>query len=68
MRIVKEEIFGPVVTVAKFKTLEEGVEMANSSEFGLGSGIETESLSTGLKVAKMLKAGTVWIDQHIQRF
>ncbi|KAF4001965.1 Aldehyde dehydrogenase family protein [Saccharomyces cerevisiae] len=64
MRIVKEEIFGPVVTVAKFKTLEEGVEMANSSEFGLGSGIETESLSTGLKVAKMLKAGTVWINTY----
>lgn len=64
MRIVKEEIFGPVVTVSKFKTLEEGVALANDSEFGLGAGIETENLSTALKVAKMLKSGTVWVNTY----
>ncbi|CCK67896.1 aldehyde dehydrogenase (NADP(+)) ALD6 KNAG_0A02070 [Huiozyma naganishii CBS 8797] len=64
MRVVKEEIFGPVVTISKFKTLEEGVKMANDSEFGLGAGIETENLSTALKVAKLLKSGTVWINTY----
>ncbi|CAL9732698.1 magnesium-activated aldehyde dehydrogenase, cytosolic [Monosporozyma unispora] len=64
MRIVKEEIFGPVVTISKFKDIEDGVAMANDSEFGLGAGIETESLSTALKVAKMLQSGTVWINTY----
>ncbi|SCV03153.1 LAME_0H08130g1_1 [Lachancea meyersii CBS 8951] len=64
MRIVKEEIFGPVVTISKFKSIEDGVAMANDSEFGLGSGIQTENLSTALKVSKMLKAGTVWINTY----
>ncbi|CCD25107.1 aldehyde dehydrogenase (NADP(+)) ALD6 NDAI_0E02900 [Naumovozyma dairenensis CBS 421] len=64
MRIVKEEVFGPVVTISKFKTIEEGVAMANDSEFGLGAGIETENISTALRVAKMLKAGTVWINTY----
>ncbi|CCC69212.1 hypothetical protein NCAS_0C02220 [Naumovozyma castellii] len=64
MEIVREEIFGPVVTVSKFKDIEDGVAMANASEFGLGAGIETENLSTALKVAKMLKSGTVWINTY----
>ncbi|CCD22482.1 aldehyde dehydrogenase family protein NDAI_0A03250 [Naumovozyma dairenensis CBS 421] len=64
MRIVKEEIFGPVVTISKFKTIEDGVRMANDSEFGLGAGIETENLSTALKVARMLHSGTVWINTY----
>ncbi|KAL3233754.1 Uncharacterized protein RNJ44_03794 [Nakaseomyces bracarensis] len=64
MRIVKEEIFGPCVTISKFETIEDGVAMANDSEFGLGAGIETENLSTALKVAKMLHSGTVWINTY----
>ncbi|SCW03583.1 LAFE_0G13674g1_1 [Lachancea fermentati] len=64
MRIVKEEIFGPVVTISKFKDIEDGVAMANDSEYGLAAGIETESLSTALKVSSMLKAGTVWVNTY----
>ncbi|CAL9738192.1 magnesium-activated aldehyde dehydrogenase, cytosolic [Monosporozyma servazzii] len=64
MRIVKEEIFGPVVTISKFSTIEDGVAMANDSEFGLGAGIETENISTGLRVARMLHSGTVWINTY----
>ena len=64
MRIVKEEIFGPVVTVSKFSTVDEAVAMANDSEFGLGAGIETENLSVALKVSRRLKAGTVWINTY----
>lgn len=64
MRIVKEEIFGPVVTISKFSTVDEAVALANDSEFGLGAGIETENLSVALKVAKRLHAGTVWINTY----
>lgn len=64
MRVVKEEIFGPCVTISKFEEIEDGVAMANDSEFGLGAGIETENLSTALKVAKMLHSGTVWINTY----
>lgn len=64
MRIVKEEIFGPVVTISKFSTVDEAVALANDSEFGLGAGIETENISVALKVAKRLKAGTVWINTY----
>ncbi|CCE94304.1 aldehyde dehydrogenase (NADP(+)) ALD4 TDEL_0H04450 [Torulaspora delbrueckii] len=64
MRIVKEEIFGPVVTVTKFKSLDEVVEMANDSEYGLAAGIHTLNINTALKVADRLKAGTVWINTY----
>ena len=64
MQIVKEEIFGPVVTVTKFKNIEDGVAMANALEFGLGAGIETENLTTALRVAKMLQSGTIWINTY----
>ncbi|CCC71705.1 hypothetical protein NCAS_0I00370 [Naumovozyma castellii] len=64
MRIVKEEIFGPVVTISKFKTLDEVVQMANDSEYGLAAGIHTSNINTATKVADRLKAGTVWINTY----
>lgn len=64
MRVVKEEIFGPCVTISKFEEIEDGVAMANDSEFGLGAGIETENLTTALSVAKQLHSGTVWINTY----
>ncbi|AET39807.1 aldehyde dehydrogenase (NADP(+)) ALD4 Ecym_5004 [Eremothecium cymbalariae DBVPG len=62
MRIVKEEIFGPVVTVSKFKTIDELIELANDSEYGLAAGIHTTNISTAIEVSNRLKAGTVWIN------
>ena len=64
MTIVREEIFGPVVTVTKFKSLDEVVDMANDSEYGLAAGIHTLNINTALKVADRLKAGTVWINTY----
>lgn len=64
MRIVKEEIFGPVVTITKFKTLDEVVEMANDSDYGLAAGIHTININSALKVADRLKAGTIWINTY----
>jgi len=62
MTIAKEEIFGPVMQLLKFKTLEEAVQRANTTQFGLAAGICTRDVGTALKVASELDAGTVWIN------
>jgi aldehyde dehydrogenase (NAD+) len=62
--ILKEEIFGPVATISKFSTIPEVVEMANDSEYGLGAGIQTTNINNALKVAKLLKSGTVWVNTY----
>jgi len=62
MTIAKEEIFGPVMQLLKFKTLEEAVERSNRTHYGLAAGICTRDVGTALKVASELDAGTVWIN------
>lgn len=64
MRIVKEEIFGPVVVIGKFKTLQEAVELANDSEYGLAAAVETTNLSTAMTVSRKLQSGTVWVNTY----
>lgn len=62
MTIAKEEIFGPVMTILKFKTIEEVIERANKSDYGLGAGIVTKSIDNAVKIANALKAGTVYVN------
>lgn len=62
--ILKEEIFGPVACVSKFKTIEDLVSRANDSEFGLGAGIHTENVNRALDVAQKLEAGIVWVNTY----
>lgn len=62
MRIVQEEIFGPVITVEKFKTEDEVVEEANNTIFGLAAGFWTSDEERMKRVAKKLRFGTVWIN------
>ena len=62
MKIVREEIFGPVVVAAPFQTLDEIAAAANDSEYGLGAGIWTRDISKAHALAKKLRAGTVWIN------
>ncbi|OAJ37076.1 hypothetical protein BDEG_21145 [Batrachochytrium dendrobatidis JEL423] len=57
MRISQEEIFGPVLMVMKFKTEEEAIALANSSPFGLGSGVFTLDIQKGERVARKLRVG-----------
>ncbi|CUM53356.1 unnamed protein product [Debaryomyces tyrocola] len=64
MQIVKEEIFGPVVTITKFKTIDEVVDLANDSEYGLAAGIHTENINTAIGVANRLQAGTIWVNTY----
>merc|ERR1719335_1528529 len=62
MKIAKEEIFGPVMQLMKFKTLDEAIIRANSTHYGLAAGICTRDVGTALSVAHDLDAGTVWIN------
>lgn len=61
-RIVKEEIFGPVVSVGKFSSDEEAVELANGTEYGLGAAIFTKDITVAHTMAADIEAGMVWIN------
>lgn len=60
--IAREEIFGPVASVLKFKTEEEVVQRANDSEFGLAAGVYTNNLTRAHRVVHAIKAGQCWIN------
>lgn len=62
MRIMREEIFGPVVSIAKFKTEEEVIELANDTSYGLAAGIHTKDYERALRVTGELQAGTTWVN------
>jgi phenylacetaldehyde dehydrogenase len=62
MKVVREEIFGPVVVAAPFQDLDEIAAIANDSTYGLGAGIWTRDISKAHALAKKLRAGTVWIN------
>ncbi|CDF89377.1 ZYBA0S04-02828g1_1 [Zygosaccharomyces bailii CLIB 213] len=64
MKIVKEEIFGPVVTVSKFSTVDEVISMANNSVYGLAAGIHTRDVNKAIDVSNRIKAGTIWINTY----
>ncbi|ETE65935.1 Aldehyde dehydrogenase family 1 member A3, partial [Ophiophagus hannah] len=62
MRIAKEEIFGPVQPITKFKSLEEVIQRANNTEYGLTAAVFTKNLDRALTLASALQSGTVWIN------
>ncbi|MFD7203744.1 aldehyde dehydrogenase [Streptomyces sp. NPDC059893] len=62
MRLAREEIFGPVLSVLTFDDLDEAVALANATEYGLAAGLWTSDLSTAHQVSRALKAGTVWVN------
>ncbi|MEV6386731.1 aldehyde dehydrogenase family protein [Nocardia xishanensis] len=64
LSIVREEIFGPVVAAIPFNSEDDLVAAANDSEYGLAAGIWTRDLSKAHRVAKRLKAGSVWVNQY----
>jgi betaine-aldehyde dehydrogenase len=64
MRIAREEIFGPVMSVLSFDGEDEVVERANATEFGLAAGVFTRDLARGHRVVGELQAGTCWINAY----
>ena len=62
MRVVREEIFGPVVVAAPFQSLDDIAQQANNTVYGLGAGIWTQDISKAHALAKKIRAGMVWIN------
>lgn len=68
MRAVREEIFGPVLTVLSYQTEDEAIALANDTAYGLSAGIWSADLVAAQQLAKRLRAGSVWInDWHVLR-
>jgi acyl-CoA reductase-like NAD-dependent aldehyde dehydrogenase len=65
MRIMREEIFGPVLPITVVDDLDEAIALANDSEFGLGASVWTGDRQLGERVAALLEAGMVWINDHM---
>jgi aldehyde dehydrogenase (NAD+) len=64
MRIAREEVFGPVLSIIRFKDEDEAVAIANDSPYGLAAGVWTENLARALRVERRLRAGTVWVNTY----
>ena len=62
MKVVREEIFGPVVTAIPFRDTDELVKKANNSEYGLAAGVWTRDIQKAHRIASQMRAGTVWIN------
>ncbi|CAH2713830.1 Betaine aldehyde dehydrogenase [Neobacillus rhizosphaerae] len=62
MRIVQEEIFGPVLVIQKFKDEEEAITLANDTVFGLGGAVFCKDLEKAMRVVKKIKAGITWVN------
>jgi phenylacetaldehyde dehydrogenase len=62
MKVVREEIFGPVVTATPFKDVDDLIAKANDTEYGLAAGVWTKDIAKAHRVASQLRAGTVWIN------
>jgi acyl-CoA reductase-like NAD-dependent aldehyde dehydrogenase len=63
-RIAREEVFGPVVAVQRFRTEDEALRIANGTDYGLGAGLWTRDLSRAHRVAHELRAGMVWVNSY----
>ncbi len=68
MKIVQEEIFGPVLAVQKFKDEKEAIEVANDTVFGLAGGVFTNDISRAMRVAKGIRAGNIWVNTYFDAF
>ncbi len=66
MRVAREEIFGPVAVVIKFKNEEEVIAMANDSDYGLGGAVWTKDIHRALRVARSIETGRMWVNTYNQ--
>jgi len=63
-RIMREEVFGPVLPIVVVDSEQEAIELANDSEFGLGASVWTKDRQKGARIARRIEAGMVWVNDH----
>ncbi len=64
MKIAREEIFGPVISALPFDTLDEAVERANNTPYGLAAGVFTQNVATAHQLSRKIRAGSVWVNTY----
>ncbi|MDR1603308.1 MAG: aldehyde dehydrogenase family protein [Gracilibacteraceae bacterium] len=64
MKVAREEIFGPVAVIIKFRTEEEVIEMANDNDYGLGGAIWTRDINRAIRVSRAIETGRMWINNY----
>ena len=64
MRIAQEEVFGPVLSVIRFRDEDDAIEIANDVRFGLGAGVWTSDIGRAFRMAERIQSGTVWINTY----
>jgi betaine-aldehyde dehydrogenase len=68
MRIAREEIFGPVLSVITFEGEEEAIRIANDTEYGLAAGVWTKNVTKAIRVMNQIRAGIVWLNTYHPTF
>ena len=68
MEIAKNEIFGPVLSILEFDTPEDAIRIANSTLYGLSAGVWTSNVDQAFKIARGVRAGTIWINSYMDGF
>ena len=68
MAIARDEVFGPVLSILTFRTLEEAVSLCNDADYGLSAGVWSENIHTCLAFARAVRAGTVWTNTWMDGF
>lgn len=66
MKVAREEIFGPVAVVIKFKEVDEVIKMANDSDYGLAGAVWTRDINKAIRVARAIETGRVWVNTYNQ--
>ena len=68
MDIAREEIFGPVLSIIRFSSADDAVNIANSTIYGLSASVSTRDLDTALTMSRKIEAGTVWINNFMSGY
>jgi acyl-CoA reductase-like NAD-dependent aldehyde dehydrogenase len=64
-RVVREEAFGPILPMLKFSNIDDVIDRANASEYGLGGSVWSKDADKAMEIARRMETGTVWINQNL---